>query len=342
MRDSRNEYQILIGLETGEKTYSFKKEHDKTKPSLVWFQESCEGLILFIVFYTQACRWTRCLGCNLPSLGSFHHIDYKALVAQIDYIFSRPEIMGRREEIRKIIISNNGSVLDEETFSSTALMYLMVKVNLNFPNLAVLTIETRPQYVQPEELEFLSRALKEGDTPTELEFAIGFEAFNDEIRNKVYRKGLSLKAFEKFLREITKYGFRLKCYFMQKPVPGMTDQQAIEDIRKAIGYLSKMAETYGIKISLHLNPTYVASGTILEKSFKKGEYFPPRLIDVARSVLFAEGKNVPVFIGLSDEGLSCPGGSAIRENDEIIVSKLEEFNRTQDFNILRSLVASAQ
>lgn len=342
MRDSKNEHQILTGLGTGEKTYSFNEKHDKTKPSLMWFQESCEGLVLFIVFYAQACRWTRCLGCNLPSLGSLRHIDYKALVAQIDYIFFQPEIMERREEIKKVIISNNGSVLDEETFSSTALMYLMVKINLNFPNLAVLAIETRPQYVQPEELEFLSRALKEGDTPTELEFAIGFEAFDDEVRNKVYRKGLTLEAFEKFLREIANYGFRLKCYFMQKPVPGMTDEEAIEDIRQAIDYLGKMAETHKVKISLHLNPTYVASGTILEKSFKKGEYFPPRLIDIARAVLFAEGKNIPVFIGLSDEGLSCPGGSAIRENDGPIAAKLEEFNRTQDFNILRSLIASAQ
>ena len=44
--------------------------------------------------------------------------------------------------MRKIIVSNNGSVLDEVTFSSTALIYLMAKLNLHLPNLAVLTLET--------------------------------------------------------------------------------------------------------------------------------------------------------------------------------------------------------
>ena len=53
------------------------------------------------------------------------------------------------------------------------------------PGIETLTLETRPEYVDWEELEVLSRALKEGETQTTLEVAIGFEAFDDTIRNVV-------------------------------------------------------------------------------------------------------------------------------------------------------------
>ena len=140
----------------------------------MWFQESNEGTILFVVFYTQACRWSRCLGCNLPSRMSSEHISFRHIMAQVDYVFREPEVVMRRDEITKVIISNNGSILDEATFSSTALMYLLAHLNLNLPRLAVLRVETRPEYVDVAELEFLSRALSESETQTHLEIAVGF------------------------------------------------------------------------------------------------------------------------------------------------------------------------
>ena len=135
---------IKIGADKGNKRYGYDSEHDSGVPADYWFQQSQEGLILFVVFYTQACRWNRCLGCNLPSKMSLSHVDYKAIIGQIDHLFCNPEVVSRAGEIRKLIVSNNGSVLDEATFSSTALMYLLAKVNLTLPNLEVLNLETRP------------------------------------------------------------------------------------------------------------------------------------------------------------------------------------------------------
>lgn len=332
MSDSSN--QIVEGTQKAGKFYNFDEAHDEKLPAQMWFQESDEGLILFIVFYSQACRWSRCLGCNLPSKMSCDHVSYKALVAQIDYIFQDREVIEQRQNIHKVIVSNNGSILDEETFSSTALMYLLAQLNLNLPNLALLSIETRVEYVDIAELEFISRALAEGDTPTQLEIAIGFEAFDDYIRNSVFNKGLSLSLFEDFLGKMASYGYRLKCYFMQKPVPGMTDAEAVTDIQNAVDYLSQMATHYGVGINMHLNPTYVATGTILEDRFRKGEYTPPLLWDVARAAWHARDKSLSIFIGLFDEGLAVEGGSFLREGDEELVKELERFNRTQDHYIL--------
>jgi radical SAM enzyme (TIGR01210 family) len=328
--------QILTGMRKGEKEYPINTStvHDPNKPAQWWFQESDEGLILFVVFYSQACRWARCLGCNLPSKMSIDHVSFDCIIKQIDYLFNLPEIVERYDTINKMIVSNNGSVLDEDTFSSTALMYLMAQVNIHFRSLNVLSLESRPEYVDTAELEFLARALHEGETSTDLELCIGFEAFDDHIRNDVFDKGLTLDGFEKFVQKLSPYGYRLKCYFMLKPVPGMSDSEAVEDIKQAIDYLDAISSKYEVAINMHLNPTYAARGTLLGKAFLKGKYLPPYLKDLAQATGYAEGKKISLFLGLSDEGLAEKGGSFIRKGDEHLMKRLEEFNCTQNYALL--------
>lgn len=334
--------QIQAGNKKAGKTYGFDQSHDPSKPAQMWFQLSNEGLVLFVVFYTQACRWSRCLGCNLPSKVSQEHVSFKYLIAQVDNLFADPQVQQRHREIKKVIISNNGSVLDEDTFSSTALMYLIARLNQYVPNLSMVCMESRPEYVDTAELEFISRALAEGDTPTGLEIAVGFEAFDDHIRNDVFDKGLTLSVFESLVKKLARYKFGLKCYFMQKPVPAMTDDAAVEDIRNAIGYLGRVSDTFGTTINMHLNPTYVAAGTALETAYQSGEYTPPQLEDVARASLAAQSNNLSIFIGLSDEGLAVPGGSFLRPASQWMIDPLEKFNRTQDFSILRAVSSGRQ
>jgi len=305
----------------------------------MWFQQSDEGEILFIVFYSQACRWSRCLSCNLPSRMSREHVDYKDLMAQVDYVFQSPDVLARRESIRKVILSNNGSLMDEVTFSSTALVYLLAKLNLHFPNLTVVSLESRPEFVDTAELEFIARVLAEGETPTHLEIAIGFEAFDDHIRNDLFDKGLPLASFERLVKKVAPYGYHLKCYFMQKPVPEMTDAEAVADIQKAIEYLGRIAREFDLPINMHLNPTYVGGGTRLEQAFHEGRYTPPRLQDVAAAARTARDQPISVFIGLNSEGLAIQGGDPVREGDGLLVEQLEQFNREQDFDILDRICA---
>lgn len=333
------ERQIITGTGRGHKEYAFDEAHDPRRPVQYWFQESTEGRIFFIVFYSQACRWSRCLGCNLPARMSRKHIGFRDLMAQVDFLFQEAEVRREGPYIRKVIVSNNGSVLDEATFSSTALIYLIAKLNLHLPRLEALSLETRIEYVDIEELEFIGRALAEGDASPHLELAVGFEAFDEHVRNAIFQKGLPLHRFEELCRVLSRYGFRLKCYFMQKPVPQMTDAEAVRDIHDAIDYLSQLADQTGTVINLHLNPTYVAFGTPLESSFLGGEYEPPRLLDVARAALRAEDKPITLFLGLSDEGLACEGGSFLRPGETLILEALEHFNRTQDFRLLKDLLA---
>ncbi|MFC1643353.1 hypothetical protein ACFL5O_11840 [Myxococcota bacterium] len=325
---------LLRASHAAGKTYAFDETHDETRVIDHWFQESNEGLILFVVFYTLACRWSACTGCNLPSVSAHHAVSYFSLVRQIDRLMTTPKVAANTERITKLIVSNNGSVLDEATFPSTALMHLLVQVNLCLPALRVISFESRPEYVDLEELAYLARAMNERRQPAQVEIAIGFEAYSEHIRNEVFRKGLSLEAFESLVERMTGPRFKLKCYFMQKPVAGISDEQAIADLQQAVDYLHKVSVRSGLHINLHLNPTYVARGTPLETAFAAGTYAPPQLRDVARVVLYARDKAISIFVGLNDEGLAVPGGSFLRPGDEALARALEAFNRSQDHDAL--------
>jgi radical SAM enzyme (TIGR01210 family) len=323
-----------INRETG-KFYNFLEDHNPRLPSDYWFQYPPEGLTLFLVLYTRTCRWSRCLGCSLPSRESQFEVPYNDIMKQIDHIFDFVLSREQKENLRKFILSNNGSVLDESTLSTTALLYFVAKMNMNCPGISVLTLETRPEYVDLAELEVLHRALQEGPMPTNLELAIGFEAYNDRIRNEIFNKGLSLETFETMVEKIAPYGFKLKTYFMLKPVPGLSEEEAIEDIVNGIDYLDTLSRQYKIEINMHLNPTYVAMGTVLETEFRKGNYKPPELESVKKAALAAEGKQISLYIGLNDEDLAAAGGSFAGEGDEELLDKLHEFNQTGDFSFLK-------
>jgi len=323
-----------INRESG-KFYSFMEDHNPRLPADYWFQDPPEGMTLFLILYTRACRWARCLGCNLSSTESQFDVPFDDIMKQVDHIFDFLLSREQKENLKKIILSNNGSVLDEATYSTTALLYFAAKMNMNCPNISVLTLETRPEYVDLAELEVLHRALQEGKNPTNLELAIGFEAFDDVIRNDHFQKGLDIETFESMVKKIARYGFKLKCYFMLKPVPGLSEEQAIADIAKGIEYLDSLSQKYTIEINMHLNPTYVARGTALETEFKKGNYQPPKLESIQKAVLAAEQKRISLYVGLNDEGLAVPGGSFKREGDEELLEKLHQFNHTGDFSLLK-------
>ena len=342
------ESSILARTHEAQKSYAFQNNKNPRVIAEYWFQNTPEGKAVFLVFYTQACRYSKCIGCNLPSKMSQHHISYKDIIAQVHYTFSEVLDEEQKLSLRKIILSNNGSILDEETFSTTALLYLLATINMECPNIDVLALETRPEYVEIEELEVLARALCEGETPTSLELAVGFEAFDEKIRNEQFNKGLSFDKFENLARLLSeinsKYqkkngdlfrSLKLKTYFMLKPVPGLTDEDAREDIKKGIDYLDTIANRYDLGINMHLNPTYVARGTILEKEFLEGRYRPPDLKLTRDAVLYAEDKNITVYVGLYDEDLAVEGGSFLRsEEDKTWLDKLERFNATLDYSFL--------
>ena len=89
------------------KTFNFLKQAH-TEPAHWWFQQDPEGLVLFVVFYSKACRWNRCTGCNLPALSTLEDVGYLDLMAQIDTLF---KIGGSRLNVASVMTSEIVAVL---------------------------------------------------------------------------------------------------------------------------------------------------------------------------------------------------------------------------------------
>ena len=99
------EKQILDGGRVAAKTFAYS-DQDPNKPAQWWFQDAPEGLVLFVVLYTQACRWNRCTGCNLPSMSSLGAPNLREIVTQIDTLLAIPEVAERLPQLQKLILSN--------------------------------------------------------------------------------------------------------------------------------------------------------------------------------------------------------------------------------------------
>ena len=309
--------------------------HNPAVPLDYWFQHSHEGFLLFVVFYTQKCRWNKCFGCGLHFSGNKSHIDSQLIMQQVNHVFESLFDSKQKLKLKKIIVSNNGSVLDEATFPKQALLYFISKMKYHCPNVSLLTIETRVEYARVSELEFIERALKEGEQTINLELAVGVEVFNNKIRNRIYKKGLSNKTFERFSANIAHFGYQLKTYFMLKPVPDMSDEEAVADIVNAVVYLDSISERYSLKINLHLNMTYVSTGTKLMEAFENKQYSLASLRLVPKVILAAENTRLTVYVGLYDEGLAIKGGHFEKEGNIQLIKMLHQFNQTQDYGLLK-------
>ncbi|MFA5987234.1 MAG: hypothetical protein WC797_01105 [Candidatus Paceibacterota bacterium] len=332
--------QLAEGLCEGHKTHGFNDLHDPSTPIDFWFQQSKEGVILFVVFYTLACRWAKCISCVLPSLGSSRYVDGEEIKKQADWFLGHRDIQPKNATINKLVISNNGSVLDRETFSPDALRYFLERALDQFPALSAISIESRPEYVELDDLSLISDILKsKKDRQVSLEIAIGLEAFDDHIRNDVLKKGLNKIALAALAKNLARHGFKLKAYVMQKPVPGMSDRDALIDVIDCARYLTDlMLQNPGLTVNMHLNPTYATNGTDLGRAFLAGQYKPPKVFDVARAVLATEQMPITIFVGTSDEGLAIRGGAFLGPDENNLRSAFETFNSTHDFSIMRSML----
>jgi uncharacterized Fe-S cluster-containing MiaB family protein len=84
-------------------------------------------------------------------------VSAKDIEKQIDYIlthYSQEEI----DNIAKISVYTASSSLDQECLPTRSLMYLALKISY-FPKLKILSLETRPEYVEDWELKALHNVL---------------------------------------------------------------------------------------------------------------------------------------------------------------------------------------
>jgi len=300
-----------------------------------WIYHSSSGKGYFLVLFTRGCQHAKCAGCNLHLLGCREKISSELINRQVETALCRELLDSEKREIKEIVLSNNGSIFDESTLPTASLLYFVSKASHELPNLKKIILETRVEPVDIILLEKIKETLEFDGKNIQVELAVGVEIFDDEARNKYYKKGLRIEQLQELAKELGDLGIKLRCYMMYKPLPGMTREEADEDIAKAVDYFSRLSKDHNIDLTIHINPTFVAIGTKLAEAFEKGEYSPPDLSDLRKLVLSFEGSSINIYVGINDEGLAVPGGSFIKSGCEKDLDRFKKFNFTGDFQYLK-------
>lgn len=331
-----NKLGIQVGLPLSRRQSRITPEWTRAhltadRPVQAWLDDTPDGLLFFLVYNSKLCRYDLCFGCPLPRLSSQEWVQPTSLFRQTDFALLQYLSEHERNGVAEVILSNNGSMFDETTFPVSALLHA-VQTNIEaFPALRTLSLETRAEYVTAERLATLMTGVQQMERQPRCEIALGVEAFNETIRNKALKKGLSNKAIARVAQCLSEAGFALRCYFMLKPLPDMTDADAFEDIRCGISFLDELAATWGLPVTMHLNPTFAAIETPLEAACRDGRYAPPKLSDLESFLAALPPTPIKIHLGLNDEGLASEGGSFIRPGDEAVLRRLKVFNRLGRF-----------
>lgn len=278
---------------------------DKTKPLFHWFVDCRYGKELVLALYTRPCRYGRCAFCALPSMSEGgEQVSAIDIEQQIDYIlshYSKEQIA----QIGKVSIYTASSSLDQECLPTRSLMYLILKISY-FSKLQMVSLETRPEYVEEWELKTIKNVL---GNHIMLEVGIGYETHDPILRNQVLHKGLSVEKLHELCKMLGENAAALKAYIMLKPHHSLTEEQGIQEAINGLDEISQLGKTYKVNTSVHLNPTYIAKGCRLTNELIANHYQPPELTSVIKVIEHASQLQLPIYVGLDDEGMAVEGGT---------------------------------
>jgi radical SAM enzyme (TIGR01210 family) len=251
---------------------------------------------LAILFNTKRCRF-QCRFCALPFKSSKSWIEADDVDAQYRYVLE--ELKHSLGILQRLTIANEGSVLDETTFPIETLIAIAQSTQA-LPRVRRLVIETRLQFVSTQVLATLGEV-----SGKMLDILTGFETHSDDLRQRVLGKSETLAQFLAGLDEVGRANAQLTAYVLYKPDPSMSDGEATEEADASITFLERETRQRGIGLTIRLNPMYVAEGTPLARDIARiPGYQPPALSSVMRVADRWREAGIPVYIGLTSEGLS--------------------------------------
>lgn len=275
---------------------------------------------LLIIFNTKRCAY-QCYFCQLPTKSSKALIPQHSIVAQFEYVVE--EVKHTLSILDRVTLSNEGSVLDVETFPTEALLSIVEGIN-ELRRVRNLVLETRLEFVDASTLMEIRRRAPKAN----LVILTGFETHDPYIRDHLLFKRESLVEFEMGLNRVAESAAELTAYVLYKPSPYMSDEAAFEEADKSIAYLTDECARRNIQLSIRLNPMYAASGSKWARiAHASSTYQPPRLTDVMKLAEQKKASGVQIYIGLSTEGLDDGSTYMAREDySPSLIKQVKLFN----------------
>lgn len=287
---------------------------------------TCE---LLVVFYTRRCRY-QCTFCTLPSTSAYGDVSLESVRTQLDTAL---EFAARDlPVVRQVSLGNEGSILDEQTFSREQLNYVL-RTCAALPAVEEIVLETRAEFASEPLLDDLVKLL----SPKRLTLKIGLESANTRIREGVLRKKMHLEQFEKVVWSLGRRGIGLASYVLVKADPGHSDADGRADAIASCRYLKELCRSSGTRLTLRINAMYSAAGSLWATWAQRQGWTPPSVFDLAEVIYNVADEDVRVFAGLSEEGLATPDGHFEARDDfeSWALRVLEEYNRSGDLRLVR-------
>ncbi len=160
---------------------------------------------------------------------------------------------------------NNGSFLNDSEIPALARNKMLETIN-SHPDIKMLVLETRPEFVTPEKIEEIKITIPN----KHVEVAMGLELKNDFLRAACVNKGFTLRQYEEAARHITRY-LHLRSYVMLKP-PFFTEREAVENAIETVKCAFSIGST-----SVSLEACTVQDFTLVGHMKKHGLFDPPKL-----------------------------------------------------------------
>lgn len=305
-------------------------EHDKRRPLFFLHRTFLGDQDLLFIFNTRRCRY-QCDFCQVPAKSSKEYVPAEDIIAQFEYVIT--ELKHSLSILTRVTLSNEGSVLDTETFPTEALLSIGRGIR-ELRLVRRIVLETRLEFVDPPVIELL----REASPPSVVDVLAGFETLSPEIREGFLGKQESIDQFLAGLDMVRDCRCALTAYVLYKPSPYMTDAEAFSEAEASMDFLASECGKRQIPLTIRLNPMYAARGSPWAALARQNPaYAPPRLTDVMALAEKKANEGFATYIDLSSEGLDEAWGtySAREDYSPALIKPIKLFNdgKIKTFNL---------
>lgn len=269
--------------------------------------------VFSVIFRTKGCYRCYSAGCSMCG----YYTDTNPDIDDEDIEEQLNEALSYYEGQKIVKIYTSGSFMDEKEIDDKTALKILKSFDAD-----KIVIETRPEFTDKNRIKRFSKAVDE------LEVALGLESANDFVLQNCINKGFTFQDYKDCVDKISDL-VSIRTYLLLKP-PFLTEKEAIEDLRNSIRKISDITDMISI------NPVNIQKGTLLEELWHRDLYSPPWLWSLVEVLSSLNGSKVPIVV--SKAGLGSERGAANCENcDDEVIELLEEFNRSQDLDLMNKL-----
>jgi hypothetical protein len=306
------------------------------------------ALALTITLSPTGCEWARQGGCTmcgefegaykretLITNPQFHIAQFAAAIGSQD-VWEAAYKEGKNISWLRIIQEGNYTNPQETNIISQG---IILQLATHIKGTRRVTIESRPQYLNEENVSFLAKIF--ANTGVELEIGMGLEAEDHVIRNVCINKRGSNVQFINAVSLLKKHGIFPLAYILLKP-PFLTEKEAIDEAVSTAHFAAKIGF-----LRISFEPMSIHSYTLVDALRQVGDYKVPWLwsvVEVAKKC-----SDISKIFGIGGVGyypipIQYAHNYCDNEKDcnEEFLAAILNYNATRDVNMFNDLSCSCR